>query len=771
MKKNESNKNKLTDLQVQNRLKEIAKFDMPLEINKRLRKLKNGCDYTLQVLGKQLNHIRKAIKKESVTHVTNDTHVTHVTHVTNDDIKACVTFVTRNTLYLGVVFGDSVLEQIMRYLCLEKKPLSFGELALKLGKSESHIKNTISRNKQFFGIIKPNGKMCYTYLLRMVFFELQTRIDDLKKLEAQKKKAEDELKLKELKEKDFVMEVKNYIYSCKPKRVGMFIIINFGEIVVYSPELADLLLENPERFIKQLKNHYPSTMSIKIINVPCTSQNNIEDIRKDHLNKMISVEGRVTSLGEVKPVITKITFECPACGTLINVKQNYRIGKLAYPSRCSCGRRSGFITKGREESNACFVQLEDLQDKTDNPHSRRIKGILFDSLCEPEEIRKFTPGNEVKCVGILKEVPIFKGLSESVFLNWVFEIQDVELIEKEIEIEKFDDDIVEEINILSNEVDKNGISALYDSFAPEVYGYGEMKGAMILQLCNRRNDPKNKSVRNKSNILMIGDPGIAKSVLGDFALKVSSGGRKAVGGGSSAVGITASVIKEEDSLGGYRVEPGAMILAKDLLFIDELNNLQDEDKPKLQEGMNEQRVSINKANLHVQMKVTCGIIAAANPIHGNFKDDSKLSLQEQFNIPTPILNRFDSIFVMRDDINEDGDKKIAERMIKRQRGQLKPKHSIDFLKKFFAYIKNLEEPEIDDEAQAILSKAYSSARKIYHCGVKINPRFLESLTRMSIAASKLRQSNKVELKDVQTSIEILSKTQYQVDELILTNQK
>jgi replicative DNA helicase Mcm len=265
---------------------------------------------------------------------------------------------------------------------------------------------------------------------------------------------------------------------------------------------------------------------------------------------------------------------------------------------------------------------------------------------------------------------------------------------------------------------------------------------------------------------LIGDPGVAKSVLCDFSVSITPGSRKAVGGGSSAVGITASVVKEEESLGGYRVEPGAMILAKELFFLDELNNLSDEDKPKLQEGMNEQTVSINKANLHVQMKVTGGILAGANPKNGHFITGGKESIQEQFNIPSPILNRFDSIFVLQDEVNEKLDKQIAENMLKRQRGILKPEYSKEFLKDFFAYIRHFPEPKISEEISKKIQNLYSEARNTYNQGVKINPRFLESLTRMAISSAKLRLSEEVNETDLIIALKILSKSQYKVSELI-----
>jgi len=245
-------------------------------------------------------------------------------------------------------------------------------------------------------------------------------------------------------------------------------------------------------------------------------------------------------------------------------------------------------------------------------------------------------------------------------------------------------------------------------------------------------------------------------------MAVTPGSRKAAGGGSSAVGITASVVKEEESMGGYRIEAGALPLAKELLFLDEMNNLTDDDKPKLQEAMSEQMISINKANLHVNLKVTAGVLATANPEKGHFVEG--IPYNKQFNIPSPILNRFDVIFIMKDIPNKDRDEAIADLMIKRKRGEIKPKYSIDDLKKFFAYVRNSEDPEITDEIANRLKSIYSSSRNKRNSDVIINPRFMEALNRMIEASAKMRLSKVVEEKDIERALDILSESHFKANE-------
>lgn len=709
--------------------------------------------------------------KPPVTTVTTVTSVTSVTPVTPNSNYLPVTVVTCNTDLLRSLFSQETTERILQELILANKPLTTKFLADRLSKTEVNIRNAISRKREFFGTLGQKGQICYTYVLHPGIQEVEDRIkakvaennrytEYLKKQEEVKKVAKTELE-----------NVQEFAQTFKPKREQNTLFLDYENLLTFDHKLADSFLENPIHFLELYESCFTGNYNIELLNLPTSICEPIERIRHEHLNKLIMIEGRITSIGEVKPIIMHIKYECPSCGTLISIAQNYRDGLVKEPSRCSCGRRGGFRVMEETKNNGCFLQLEDLQEKTDNPHSQRIKAIVFNRLTEPESIKKLSPGNEVRCFGIVKEVPIKKFGQKSLFLNWILEISSFELIEKEIDVSNFTEVEQAKVKELSKSINEKGMEEIVSSFAPDVFGYDKIKEALILQLCNKRNDPTNQSVKNKSNILLIGDPGTAKSVMCDFAVDITYGARKAVGGGSSAVGITASVVKEEETLGGYRVEPGAMVLAKELLFIDELNNLQEEDKPKLQEGMESMSVSVDKANLHVKMKVTGGIISAANPIGGHFTMSGEKSVEEQFNIPTPILNRFDSIFVITDSVDEVKDAKIAEKMIRRHRGKLSMNYDKEFLRKFFAFIRSQKEPEIDEEVEKIINKTYCLARQRNDSRVKLNARFLNGLTRMCVASAKLRLSSKVELKDIERCILILAETEYKVNPYILNNLK
>lgn len=663
--------------------------------------------------------------------------------------------------------GQGIFERILSLL-FEGKPLSYNQISEKLKEGYASLKKTMVRNKNYFQESSKEGKTKFFKLSEFGEKFVNEKIENYKKRTDYIKEMDEALKKKQVLLEDIFREAQNIVQHKKINfnREGKSIYIDVRELSKENPAFSEMLLEKPEEVIEAFKSSLEGDYDIRFKNLPESCVVNIEELRQEHLNKLIMIECRSVSLSNVRPVIKNIKFECPSCGSVISVMQNESF--IRTPSRCSCGRKGTFRLISKEMVNASIVMLEDLQEKTENPNLQRVRTIIQKDLTEPDKLFIFIPGNEIRVVGILKEVPIFKQHKQSIALGFVFEVLSAELFEPEVDISNFSKEDVNKIKQLAKDIDEDGMSKINTSFAPEIYGYEQIKNALIFQLCNKKNDP-GKSTRNKPNILLMGDPGIAKSVLAKFSIAITPGSREAVGGGSSAVGITASVVKEEETLGGYRVEPGALILAKEILLIDELNNLADEDKPKLQEGMGQQSVTINKANLHVKLRVTAGILATANPKEGSFKKNEKLI--PQFNIPSPIINRFDEIFIMRDNPEEKRDKEIANKMIKRERGEIKPKYDKEFLKKFFVYVRNFCQPEINENISEKLQELYVQIRKEKTEDLMINPRFVEALTRLIKASAKIRLSSKIEDKDIKRSLDILNKTHFQTSEYLRFNFK
>jgi DNA replicative helicase MCM subunit Mcm2 (Cdc46/Mcm family) len=757
---------KLTDKQIVEKLKEISKLESPLIIEKELKSLSKESNYNLKVLIKQLNYIQKSIGKSGVTNDTNDTFVTNDTVVTNEEIKACVSFVTCNKPFLHLFSGDSTFDKIRLNLLLSNRALTFGELAIKTGKSEANIRNTIFRNKQYFGSIKPNGKICYTYLLQMNLSEFQRKINNFLALERQNKEREENKNMEQNRNEKVITLFKSFMNLYNKEILNNEFYLNFLDLAEFNIFLSEELEKNPTEILKlfelSIKEFFGLNKNVNVLvyNLPKDKNISIEQLRTTHLNNLLAISGRVVTLSDIRPQVVNAKFECPSCGTVISVLQIEK--KFREPSRCSCGRKGGFRLISKEMVDTARLILEDLQEKTDNPHSKRLNCYLKDYLLSHEKNKLYEPGNEIKVIGVLKEVPIpLNAGGVSTRFELAFEVNSVYQTEEEITSENLSDDEVEDILKLANKIDESGLDVLVESFAPEIYGHEIIKKAICLQLASKPNEVGKKEKRNKPNILLIGDPGTSKSKLGEYSVSITPGARRSVGGSASAVGLTGAVVRD-DYTGGWRLEPGAAVLARDFYMLDELNNVRDEDKPRLQELLSEHTITFDKATIHAKLKAISGVLATANPIHGLFNEEEELV--RQFNLSHPIINRFDLIFIVRDKVNEKEDKLIAKRMNQREMENLNPEYDSDFLKKFFVYIKEQPNPLISEEVSEKLSDVYSKLRKYKTKSSNINPRVNVALLQLCKASAKIRLSETVEEKDIERALKILSKSYFNTPE-------
>ena len=529
--------------------------------------------------------------------------------------------------------------------------------------------------------------------------------------------------------------------------------IDFKEFQSLYSDVFELFQNEPERImncfeVSLAEIGVKSRVRIKNF-IDCIPNKSIDRIRSNDINNLLLIKCRCSTQSDVRPQVIHAKFECPSCGTIISVLQIDK--KFKEPSRCSCGRRGGFKAISKDMTDRARIEIEDLVDLTESPQTRGITSFVKFPLTESKELSKLNPGNEVWILGVLKTSEIHtKGgilTSLDVFIN----ILEVEPCEANIDLSDFSKEEIDSYKQLSKIIsDKNNLNELRESFAPEIIGNNAPKDSLLLKAA------QGVGRKNNGNILFISNPGTAKSIMAKKYHSIVPGTSYISGAGSSAVGLSASVEKKED---GWILKPGVLVTTKQDAIIDEFNLLPEDDRPKLQEAMSEGQLTINKASIHARLKVSCGIIACANPINGVFNYD--FNLVKQFNLPIQILNRFDAIFVIEDSKTRNGDKAIAKQMLLRESGKIKQKYSDDTLKRFFLYIRSRPEPKFDSYlTDEYIPEKYSSIRSLSNPNKNssINPRFIESIIRMSKAMAKIKLSNSVSKEDVDFVIGILKKT-------------
>lgn len=539
-----------------------------------------------------------------------------------------------------------------------------------------------------------------------------------------------------------------------------FLVVDFTDLSKFNPEIAENLLENPEEIIKVAElaakkvvgEDEDKDIVIRIKNIPDAHNIRIRDIRSKHLNKFIQVDGIVRQKSDVRPQVTSAKFECPSCGNLINILQ--LDSKFKEPSRCSCGRKGKFRLINKELVDAQKLVLEEAPEElTGGEQPKRINIFLKKDLVSPISEKKTNPGSRLRIIGEIKEVPITLasgGLSTR--FDLMIETNYLEPVQEdftEIEISKEE---VKEIIKLSQ--DPKVYEKLVASIAPSIFGHERVKEALLLQLMGgvKKKRGVGVTIRGDMHILLIGDPGSGKSQLLKRMSRIAPKARYISGKGTSGAGLTASVVKDE-FLRGYALEAGALVLTnKGLCCIDELDKMNPEDRSAMHEALEQQTITISKANIQATLRAETTVLAAANPKFGRF--DPYEILAKQINLPSTLINRFDLIFPIRDLPDAIRDEKMASFILSLHKNpkEIKTEIDVDLMKKYVAYARQNVKPVLTTVALEAIKDFYVQMRSTASSDegimtIPISPRQLEGLVRLAEASAKTRLSEKVTKKD------------------------
>jgi len=308
------------------------------------------------------------------------------------------------------------------------------------------------------------------------------------------------------------------------------------------------------------------------------------------------------------------------------------------------------------------------------------------------------------------------------------------------------------------------------SISPVIYGRDELKMATALSLFGgtRKPRPGGGYKRGDIHILFVGDPGTGKSEILKSAIDVSPRGLYTSGKGSTAVGLTAAVIKDNET-GQMNLEAGAIILANGgVAAIDEFDKMDTSDRSALHEAMEQQTVSIAKAGIVATLKAQTAIIAAANPRTGRY--DRYKTPTQNINLPPSLLSRFDLIFIVTDKPDPANDAQMAEFIL--QNSMEGPKDNINnkssrtapiddnLLKKYIRHARRSCFPVLTEEAKEKIKEFYLQLRGQYDSEdaiVSILARNLDALVRLSEAYAKMALRKKVLISDVEEVIKLFKR--------------
>jgi Predicted ATPase involved in replication control, Cdc46/Mcm family len=546
------------------------------------------------------------------------------------------------------------------------------------------------------------------------------------------------------------------------------VVIDFQEMDAFEFKLSEFLTENPseglsaaEEGIKGVDLITDEDLNVRFSNMPEEDFVLLRDLRSEHLDDFIPVEGMIKRASQVNPEVVSAEFQCTNCGEIVEKEQDS--SKLKSPYKCeSCGSRK-FEVHNKIMTDTQVVTVEEnpeSREGSEQPQSLSVR--LEGDLVDPDFQKKIVPGNVVHITGVLRERPKKK---DSKKYDIYMEANNVEPTEQEFEKIEPTDEEKEEIESLASRDDV--FDMIVDSIAPSIYGHRQIKKAIALQLFGGVKKGREDGVKSRGDIhiLLIGEPGTGKSQLLKFTGELAPKGRYVVGKSSTGAGLTASVVKEE-STGEFSLEAGAVVLAhKGMAAIDEIDKMAAEDRSSLHEAMEQQQISISKANIQATLNAETSILAAGNPKLGRF--DPYEPIPQQIDIGDTLLSRFDFIFPVKDEPDEEKDAKLSSQVLKNHIEPEETEAEIDqeTLRKYVAYAQNLR-PDLTQEAADKIQDFYISMRSRgsdeENGNVPITARQLEALVRISEASARAELSDKVTEADAQRAIDILKYSLEQV---------
>ena len=450
------------------------------------------------------------------------------------------------------------------------------------------------------------------------------------------------------------------------------------------------------------------------------------------------------------------------------------------------------------------MSVQEMPEKAPAGQLPRSVDIIVDN----DLVDQAKPGDRIQIIGSYRCMPGKQGGYTTGSFRTVLIANNVVLLSKEVTPNITGED-VQKCKKFSKQKG-NVFQMLAKSLAPSIHGHEYVKKALLCQLLGgvEKNLPNGTRLRGDINVLLMGDPSVAKSQLLRYVLHTAPRAITTTGRGSSGVGLTAAVTTDQET-GDRRLEAGAMVLAdRGIVCIDEFDKMSDMDRTAIHEVMEQGRVTISKAGIHARLNARCSVLAAANPVHGRY--DPTRTPNENINLQPSLLSRFDLLFILLDTIDVDNDRKIADHVVRMHRyrnpqeqdgqvlsiaadaevlttkdlnehteeegetpiyekydallhGNSRKKTdkivSVQFMKKYIHIAKCIK-PVLSEAACEMLADEYANLRSDdFEAGVArtqtVTARALETLIRLATAHAKARLSKVVEEEDAELAIELV----------------
>ncbi|MEM4076145.1 MAG: minichromosome maintenance protein MCM [Metallosphaera sp.] len=524
-------------------------------------------------------------------------------------------------------------------------------------------------------------------------------------------------------------------------------------IPILEDRILKLVEEQDGEFTKEIKK-----VHLRLNNVPRLIE--LRKIRSSEINKVVVVEGILTKQTPLKERAYRIVLKhvSPECNEEFRWPENEEMDEtIKMPSICPVCGKPGQFDIIPQKAELVDWQRVIIQERPEEVPAGQIPRQL-EAVFEDDLVDSARPGDRVRFTGILmiKQDSLLRRGSRSIF-DIYLKVLNVEISQKVLdEVEITEEDKKRILEIAKNPWIRE---AIISSIAPSIYDHWEIKEAISLALFGgvQRTMEDGTRTRGDIHVLIVGDPGTAKSQILQFAARVSPRSVYTTGKGATAAGLTAAVVREKNT-GDYYLEAGALVLADGgVAVIDEIDKMRDEDRVAIHEAMEQQTVSIAKAGILAKLNARATIIAAGNPKFGRYIQERAVA--ENIDLPPTILSRFDLIFILIDKPGIE-DQNLAGHILDMHSGkQARNFINVDDMKKYIAYARKFINPRLNDEAKQLLADFYVEMRKKSSenpsTPILITPRQLEALIRITEAYARMALREEATREDAERAINIM----------------